>query len=371
MGNQAAALKRVLVCCTLGHAGALLQAGAIDGKHAVADPDGVTEWYDGRLLVVEGKGWTNTASFYDRLPESAKRTVADSVWDLSHDAAGICLRFVSDAPHIQVRWTLRRSRLAMNHMPATGVSGIDLYYRGENGAWTFQNVGRPEGVENTVQLPLVAGREHLLYLPLYNGVNSLEIGLPRGKTMARPSPSARDHYKPIIFYGTSITQGACASRPGMARPAIVSRQLDVPVINLGFSGSGKMEMEMADLLAELDPSIYVLDCLANMGPDLVTERVAPFVRALRKARPDTPILLVEDTSYRNQTPTPKGRILRTVYEQLTQEGIAHLHFLASEGMLGTDSEGTVDGTHPNDLGMMRQAEVFIEALTPLCPPSGP
>ena len=365
MSKQAMAFTRVLVCCGLGYPGALLQAGEIEGKYAVADPDGVTEWYDGRLLLVEGKGWTNTASFYDRLPESAKSTVPEPVWKLSQDSAGICLRFVSDAPHIQVRWTLRRSQLAMNHMAATGVSGIDLYYRADDGSWTFLKVGRPNGVKNTAPLPLVAGREHLLYLPLYNGVNSLEIGLPRGKTISRPPPSSRDRQKPIVFYGTSITQGACASRPGMAHTAIISRRLDIPVINLGFSGSGKMELEMADVLAELDPSIYVLDCLANMNPDLMEERMAPFVRKLRKMRPDTPILLVEDANFMNQSPTPKGRVLRTLYEQLTQEGIDHLHFLSSQGMLGTDSEGTVDGTHPNDLGMMRQATTFIEALPPL------
>ncbi len=138
-----------------------------------------------------------------------------------------------------------------------------------------------------------------------------------------------------------------------------------PVINLGFSGSGRMEPEMAELLAELDPSVYVLDCLWNMSPDLVSTRIEPFVKTLRAAHPDTPILLAEDCSVRNVCPTEKGTILRKIYEKLTAEGIQNLYFLSNEGMLGDDTEGTVDGCHPNDLGMMRQAEVFAQALAPL------
>ena len=100
--------------------------------------------------------------------------------------------------------------------------------------------------------------------------------------------------KPLVFYGTSITQGGCASRPGMVHTAILGRWLDRPVINLGFSGNGTMDPEMADLMAELDPALYILDCLPNINAAQVAKRVVPFVRTLRKARPETPILLVED-----------------------------------------------------------------------------
>ncbi len=124
------------------------------------------------------------------------------------------------------------------------------------------------------------GEQYLVYLPLYNGVKSVEIGIPKGRKIA--AAAAPSHQKPIVIYGTSITQGGCASRPGMAWTSIVGRQLETPVINLGFSGSGKMEPAMADLLAELDPSVYVLDCLANMSPEMLAERVEPFVEKLRR-----------------------------------------------------------------------------------------
>ncbi len=122
---------------------------------------------------------------------------------------------------------------------------------------------------------------------------------------------------------------------------------------------------MAEILTELNPSVYVLDCLWNMGPPQVSQRVEPFVKKLRESHPETPILLVEDSSCLNITPTPKGRALRAVYEKLTAEGVKNLHFLSNEGMIGNDGEGTVDGVHLDDLGMMRQADVFTEALRPL------
>ena len=122
---------------------------------------------------------------------------------------------------------------------------------------------------------------------------------------------------------------------------------------------------MAELLAELDPSVYVLDCLWNMSPEQVSERIEPFVRRLRAAHPDTPILLAEDCNVRNVCPTEKGAIVRRIHEKVTADGVKNLHFLPNEGMLGGDGEGTVDGCHPNDLGMMRQGEVFAKALRPI------
>src|SRR5262249_5941177 len=155
--------------------------------------------------------------------------------------------------------------------------------------------------EQTTRVALAGGvpagrREYLLYLPLYNGVSSVEIGLPKGAKLEKADPYGPGDRKPIVFYGTSITQGGCASRPGMVHTAILQRRLAFPVINLGFSGNGRMEPEIATLFAELDPAVYVLDCLPNMSAAEVTERIDPFVTVLRKAHPDTPILLVEDRS---------------------------------------------------------------------------
>ena len=331
-------------------------------SQGVPDPCDNTVWYDGTLLRLEGKGWENTESYYDRLPAKARETVRSPVWGLSHDTAGMCLYFVTDADSVKVRWTLRDDHLAMPHMPATGVSGVDLYARNKDGRWVFRKNGRPVAVSNEASFAMMPGTQCMLYLPLYNGVKTVEIGIEKDATLSTPVTSVHRQNKPVVFYGTSITQGGCASRPGMAYTAIVQRQLDVPVVNLGFSGNGKMEPEMGELLAELDPSVYVLDCLWNMNEEMVAERVAPFVRRLRQAHPGTPILLTEDCSVSDTTPTRKGTIVRRIYKELKSEGIANLHFLSNEDMLGQDGDGTVDGVHPNDLGMNRQATVFCRPL---------
>ena len=337
----------------------------------VAPSSEETKWIDARELLVEGQGWTDTAAPWDRLPARAEETVPRSVWGLSHDSAGIAVRFVTDAEAIEVRWTLTGATLSMPHMPATGVSGVDCYVRGKDSKWRYVVNGRPTALENRARFQLPSGSEYLLYFPLYNGVRSLEVGVPEGKSISRPPDSERSRAKPIVFYGTSITQGACASRPGMAATAIVGRELDVPVINLGFSGSGEMELEMAELIAELDPSVFVLDCLPNMSVRQIEQRVRRFVQRLRRDHPETPIVLAEDSSFLGTSPTEKGVALRERFERLQCLDVCGLVLLSNEGMLGSDGDGTVDRVHPNDLGMERQAAVFTDCLRRLLAPPGP
>ncbi|MFO0907331.1 MAG: SGNH/GDSL hydrolase family protein [Isosphaeraceae bacterium] len=259
-------------------------------------------WTDVRELGVEGQGWTDTKAPFDRLPGRAEGVVRPPVWGLSRQSAGLCVRFATDSPTIQARWTLTSNNLALPHMPATGVSGLDLYVQTDHG-YRWLGAGRPEKAgENTATL--IAGlprsrREYLLYLPLYNGVKAVSLGVPEGFAIEKAPPRGGDRSRPIVFYGTSITQGGCASRPGMVHTAILGRRLDRAIINLGFSGNGRMEPEMAKLLAELDPVVYVLDCLPNMNAAEVAERVEPFVKTLRAAHPDTPIVLADDRSYSN------------------------------------------------------------------------
>ncbi len=140
-----------------------------------------------------------------------------------------------------------------------------------------------------------AARNFSLYLPLYNGVEKLEIGVPE-KFSFLPIVARK---QPILFYGTSIMHGACASRPGMSISAILGRRFNRPVTNLGFSGSGKMEIELAELIGELTSSVIAIDCLPNMNAKLVKERAVPFVRKLRELQPDVPIVLVEDRAFTN------------------------------------------------------------------------
>ena len=157
----------------------------------------------------------------------------------------------------------------------------------------------------------------------------------------------------------------------MCHPAIVGRRLDRPVINLGFSGNGTMDQSISDLLVEIDAAVYVIDCLPNMTAAQVAERTAPLVKTIRKARPNTPILLVEDRSYtdsdfvkahRERNETSRAALM-TEYKKLKAEGMAGLYYLEGESQLGDDGEGAVDGSHPTDLGFMRMADVFTPAIS--------
>lgn len=347
------------------------------GKIEAGDPN---RWFDIRLLGLEGKAWPDdqTDAPFDRLPKKAKEMVRPPVWNLSRNSTGMCVRFVTDATTINARWTLTSGSLAMPHMAATGVSGLDLYVE-HDGRWRWLAVGKPTAQTNKAALVtgLPAGkRTYLLYLPLYNGVSSVEIGLAPDATLAKAEPRPEAVRKPLLFYGTSITQGGCASRPGMVHTAILGRKFQREVLNLGFSGNGRMEPELASLLSELDPAVFILDCLPNMSPSDTAERVVPFVEALRKARPDTPILLVEDRNYTDSF-LVKGRsdrnqgnqaALREAFKKLQAAGVKGLHYLSAETLLADDGEGTVDGSHPTDLGFAQHAAAFEKALTPILKP---
>ncbi len=355
--------------------GSLAAATTLVGAAKLRGAESDVTWHDVTTWGVEGRGWEDEPRqrYFDRLPAAAESIVRPPVWSLSRHSAGMAVRFRTDAPAIHVDYELLSGSLAMPHMPATGVSGLDLYGEDTDGALRWVQVTRP--TQQHVSGEIVQGlerttRTYRMYLPLYNGVNTLKIGVPQGSEF---EPLAPRPAQPLVFYGTSIMHGACASRPGMAIPALLGRMFDLPTINLGFSGNGRMDPEVGDMLAKLDPAVYCIDCLPNMNPELVRQRAVPLVRTLRQARPDTPILLVEDRVFTNARFFPEKqkfhaenhRALRQAYETLTADGVKQLYYLPGDNLLGTDGEGATDGSHPNDLGFMRNAEAYQRALKPV------
>ncbi len=328
------------------------------------------DWYDVKEFGVEGKGWSETKKYFDRLPAKAEGFVRDQVWNLSRDSAGMCFRFVSDSPNIYVRYELSRESLSMTHMAATGHSGVDLYAQDGMGIDRWVAVVRPgkQKMDTTLAKDLAPGsRRYTLYLPLRNGVESLEIGVVRGQSFTALSPR---NEKPIVFYGTSIMHGACASRPGMAFPSILGRRLRRPIINLGFAGNGRMEIEVGSLLVELNPCVFVIDCLPNMNESTVSQRAVPLVKKIRETHEKTPILLVEDRSFTSTRFFParkqrhqKNRIaLKNAFKELQNLGIKNIFYLDGDNLLGQDGEAATDGSHPSDLGMVRYADAYEPAL---------
>ena len=325
----------------------------------------VTEWgVEGRILPdQERKRW------FDRFPGSADGTVTGAVWNLSRHSAGMMVRFKTDATAIHVHYKLLSSNLAMPHMPATGVSGVDLYARDADGQWRWVQVARPTSQE--IKTQLISGlspgfREYAAYLPLYNGVEFLSIGVPAGSKFESLEP----RQKPIVFYGTSITHGACASRPGMVHTVILGRRFDMPVVNLGFSGNGRMDAEVGDYLTQLDAAVYVIDCLPNMNAQMVKERCVPLVKQIRAKKPDTPIILVEDRRNTNSWILPdrdahhtaNHAALKEAYNTLQSESVSNLYYISGDKLYGADSDGATDGSHASDLGFYRQADIFEPVL---------
>lgn len=325
----------------------------------------VTQWgVEGRILPDQER-----LRWFDRLPKSAESVVTSSVWNLSRDSAGMLVRFVTDATSIHVHYKVRKENLGMPHMPATGVSGVDLYARDIDGRWKWVQVAKPAAQETKAEIirGLAPGkREYAAYLPLYNGVEFMNLGVPKGSHFEGLTPRG----KPIVFYGTSITHGACASRPGMVHTAILGRWLDRPVVNLGFSGNGKMDQEVGQYLTQIDAAAYVIDCLPNMKPAEVTAKCVPLVNQLRAAKPEVPIVLVEDRRFTNDWITPDKRqfhtenhaALKAAFDQLIASGVKHLHYISGDELYGTDTEGATDASHANDLGFMRQATLFEPVL---------
>lgn len=346
--------------------------GKLDPEMAARKPsaDGLA-WYDVASGEIEGRILPDQerARWFDRLPASASDSVTKNVWNLSRHSAGMMVRFKTDATAIHVHYNLLNANLAMPHMPATGVSGVDLYARDGDGKWRWVQVTRPAAQK--VKTQLVSGlspglREYAAYLPLYNGVDSLSIGVDAKSKFQQQSARPR----PIVFYGTSITHGACASRPGMVHTAILGRRLDLPVVNLGFSGNGKMDKAVGDYLTQIDAAAYVIDCLPNMSPAAVTEKCVPLVKQIRKSRPGTPIVLVEDRRNTNSWILPardahhtaNHAALQAAVVTLQQAGVENLYYIPGDKLYGVDGEGATDGSHANDLGFMRQADVFEPIL---------
>ena len=181
-------------------------------------------------------------------------------------------------------------------MTPTGTKGLDLY-TWVDGAWRFVNSGRPTGKVN--QATIIANmepveREYMLYLPLYDGVISLSIGIDAEASISVPRTAIPVRTKPIVFYGTSILQGGCANRPGMAHTNIISRRLNREIVNLGFSGNALLDYEIAEVMSSVDAGVYVLDFVPNASSDQIYEKMETFYRILRDKHPRTPIIFIED-----------------------------------------------------------------------------
>ena len=328
------------------------------------------EYHDAREFLIIGRAFQNSG--YSRLPLSYKEKLRPEVWNLSLHSSGIAIRFTTNSSTIDLKWKTGNNT-HFPHAAETLIKGVDLYCM-QNGKWFFAGVGKPYDPEYN-QYTLVKGmdttmKEFMLYLPMYETVDSIFIGIEPGAEIRKPLKSGFRNLKPIVFYGTSITQGASAMRPGMAYTSLIERHLNIETINLGFSGNGKLENELAGIMANIDASCYVIDCGGNLTPALALERTMPFIKYLRQRTPTVPILLVENLFFThgrfNKSIWPSIDSINVAFKDafttLKKEGMKDLYYLPAEKLIGSDGEGTVDGAHLTDVGFMRIADEMEEQL---------
>lgn len=334
----------------------------------LTEPDLV--WFNARTLPfsIHGLLYDEAGKQFLRLPEEVARTVSEGVFHLNRHTAGGRVRFRTNSSYIAIRAVMPPPSL-MSHMPLTGSSGFDLY-RNVDGRETYYFTFVPPGTwEDGYSSGISTSgdlTDYTINFPLYDRVFDLYIGLKKDSVLEAAPPYR--NALPVVFYGNSITQGGCASRPGNSYQGFLSRRFSMDFINLGFSGSGKGEPEMAEYIASLPMSLLVMDYDCNSpSPETLLATHAPFIRTVRQAHPNLPILCLSHSGkyIRNKawgTLEERRAIIRASVENAVAAGDRNIYFLDG-GNIFSDSEWdacTVDGAHPNDLGFLR----FAEFLTP-------
>lgn len=328
-------------------------------------------FYPATEFGVHGLAKEVSADSYSRIDSLNSVHISKRLQSLSRNSAGLYVEFQTNSSFIDIKWELKSYHVLPNMTPLA-VNGFDLYGL-KDSIWQYVDSGIPKAAQNEVRI--IKNMEgsmtsFRLYFPLYSTVKSLDIGVDQQAVIA-PIPVAD---KPrIVIYGSSITQGASASRPAMAFTSIMARALDVEVINLGFSGAGKMEPEMADIVKKIKADVFILDCVPNPSPEQITERTIPFVEVLREAQPNVPILMVESlfreagnwNQVLGERVKAQNEAFHASYQELIKKRYTQLHYIYSDQLIGDDHEATTDGVHFSDLGHYRMAKTLEKKLSTL------
>ena len=334
---------------------------------------------DGDEPYICGRAWNKEiGKSYQRLPNRFEATMPKNVWKLQRQSAGLIVRFVSNSKNIRVRYGCPDGNYNAFNMSGIDKSGVDLYGKNPDGDihWVATHMKwklKPDtAMMEWTNLTLKnknRGAEYTLYLPNYNSIKWLEVGVDSSASFQFIHESPE---RPIVVYGSSIIQGASPSRPGMAITNIIEREMEYPIINLGFSGSARMEPAVFDMLSEIDARAYVIDAMPNSfnlkDPDII-KRAKEGVMKLRAAKGDVPILLCEchptpDSVFRANIAAKYNRgnaALRKAYNELKTEGVKNLYYMSKDEIAFTE-DYMIEGSHPNDLGCRAYADIYEQKL---------
>ena len=325
-------------------------------------------------FVLEGLPWYEANDRdYCRLPKTfTTREVSEGVLFLSRFTAGVCVRFRSDSPELMIR-SVTVDGCDCGHMTRACSMGFDSYYR-KGGKYLYNKTIMPQPGQDKICALIGVNPERKMFdwiinFPLFGGVRSVEIGLKSGSRLAPARPHKIS--RPILFYGSSITEGGCASRPGNAYTSMLCRALDAEQINLGFSGSGKGEIAIAEAIASLELSAFVFDYDHNAATIEHLEAThEPFFQAVRKVRPELPVIIMSKCDFPYIAPEAievnrrRRDIIRRTWQNAVDAGDKNVYWIDGETLFGTDFRDgcTVDGCHPNDLGFYRMYRKVLPVL---------
>ncbi|MBQ9545418.1 MAG: SGNH/GDSL hydrolase family protein [Clostridia bacterium] len=334
------------------------------------------DWYDIKQAPFKIYGLMRSVddSYFIRLPEDIAKATSDGVAWLNKNTAGGRVRFSTDSPRIVLKVTYD-PRTRFVHMPATGVRGFDLYTdTAAESVYTRTFV--PEvGEESRKGYTSAVGElpakmtSYTINFPLYNNVSEVLLGFEPGSRVEKGIEYPFS--KPIIYYGSSITQGGCASRPGNCFTSVASRALNMDHVNLGFSGSGKGETVMMEYIASLDMDVFVYDYDHNApSPAHLAQTHERGYRIIREKHPDVPIVILSkpDWTFYEIDCTERRNVIMRTYSKAIAEGDTNVFFVDGRSHFAACRDRyacTVDGCHPNDLGMYYMANSVINAVKSL------
>lgn len=330
-------------------------------------------WHEASDFRMLGKCYPDSDWIYARVPKFLADSTREDLNYLGQHSAGIAVRFRSDSPKLALDWE-NLYNIPMTHMADLAIRGCDLYYLDDNGQWRSLSVARPMGNPTTWMMtenmePVM--REYLLHLPLYDGLKYAKIGAQNGFSVELPVvDSPRADRKPVVIYGSSIAHGAAASRPGIAPSNYIRRALDRDVINLGFSANAHIDYEIAHMMAHVDAAAYVLDFVPNAKVFEINGKTEKFIKILRDARPDVPLIFIEDPYFttsqldkrQHAEIAAKNAAYKAMYEKLTANGLKNTYYIPTEEITTPDGEWSSDGIHYTDYGFRRYCDALIPVL---------
>ena len=323
-------------------------------------------WYDVRQAPVSFYGLsdpTDAASPFHRFPFEVGERIGGKVKDLNLRPAGGRIRFTTDSPYVALLCETHYKIGVMPHMPLSGAQGFDLYQNREKGETVFLKPFMPPSSKlgehdfsGIVELGNEENRCLTLNFPPYGTVKNLWIGLKKGSSLSDGIPYRNQ--LPAVFYGSSITEGACASRPGLTYQAILSKYLNLDFVNLGFAGAAKGEPELVDYMAGLPMSCFVSDYDHN-APSLehLKATLPNLYRTVRDKNPSLPFVFMTAPGTGGWCRKERRDYVESVWREAMAQGDRNVYFVDGYTIFAGDLEDecTVEWCHPNDLGMRKMA----------------